>query len=75
MVPPEELNPSSRVMEHHQRSPEGNMLITNTMAREKTGIDVDATGSSGMAGLMELCAVGAVGPEEAVGVLFTGVKR
>ena len=27
-------NPSSRVMEHHQRSPDGNMLITNTMARE-----------------------------------------
>lgn len=34
VVPPEELNPSSRVMEHHQRSPDGNMLITNTMARE-----------------------------------------
>lgn len=34
VVPAEELNPSSRVMEHHQRSPEGNMLITNTMARE-----------------------------------------
>jgi beta-mannosidase len=33
-VPVEELNPSSRVMEHHQRSPDGNMLITNTMARE-----------------------------------------
>jgi beta-mannosidase len=34
VVPPHELNPSSRVMEHHQRSPDGNMLITNTMARE-----------------------------------------
>jgi beta-mannosidase len=34
VVPAEELNPSSRVMEHHQRSPDGNMLITNTMARE-----------------------------------------
>jgi beta-mannosidase len=34
VVPKKELNPSSRVMEHHQRSPEGNMLITNTMARE-----------------------------------------
>jgi beta-mannosidase len=34
VVPPEELNPSSRVMEHHQRAPDGNMLITNTMARE-----------------------------------------
>jgi len=34
VVPPGELNPSSRVMEHHQRSLDGNMLITNTMARE-----------------------------------------
>ena len=34
VVPKEEINPSSRVMEHHQRSPDGNMLITNTMARE-----------------------------------------
>jgi beta-mannosidase len=34
VVPKKQLNPSSRVMEHHQRSPEGNMLITNTMARE-----------------------------------------
>jgi len=34
VIPPAELNPSSRVMEHHQRSPDGNMLITNTMARE-----------------------------------------
>ena len=34
VVPAAELNPSSRVMEHHQRSNDGNMLITNTMARE-----------------------------------------
>ena len=34
VVPPAELNPTSRVMEHHQRSLDGNMLITNTMARE-----------------------------------------
>jgi beta-mannosidase len=34
VVPKGQLNPSSRVMEHHQRSPEGNMIITNTMARE-----------------------------------------
>ena len=34
VVPEGELNPSSRVMEHHQRSPDGNLLITNTMARE-----------------------------------------
>jgi beta-mannosidase len=34
VVPRAELNPSSRVMEHHQRSPEGNLLITSAMARE-----------------------------------------
>jgi beta-mannosidase len=34
VVPKDQRNPSSRVMEHHQRSHEGNMLITNTMARE-----------------------------------------
>jgi beta-mannosidase len=34
VIPKGQTNPSSRVMEHHQRSPEGNMLITNTMARE-----------------------------------------
>jgi beta-mannosidase len=33
-VPKDQMNPSSRVMEHHQRSTDGNMLITNTMARE-----------------------------------------
>ena len=30
----DQRNPSSRVMEHHQRSPDGNLLITHTMARE-----------------------------------------
>jgi beta-mannosidase len=34
VVPKEERNPSSWVMEHHQRSYNGNMLITNTIARE-----------------------------------------
>ena len=34
VTPASEMNPSSRVMEHHQRSPDGNMLITNTIARE-----------------------------------------
>ncbi len=33
-VPPHGLNPSSWHMEHHQRSGEGNALITNTIARE-----------------------------------------
>jgi beta-mannosidase len=34
VVPRGELNPSSRVMEHHQRSPEGNLLIAGAIARE-----------------------------------------
>jgi len=34
VMPADQLNASSRVMEHHQRSPDGNMLMTNTMARE-----------------------------------------
>lgn len=34
VVPDKEMNPSSWVMEHHQRSPQGNLLITNTLARE-----------------------------------------
>ncbi len=34
VVPSREMNPSSWVMEHHQRSPQGNLLITNTLARE-----------------------------------------
>ena len=34
VVPAQEMNPSSWVMEHHQRSPKGNLLITNTLARE-----------------------------------------
>ncbi|HUO57418.1 MAG TPA: glycoside hydrolase family 2 protein [bacterium] len=34
VVPKKEMNPSSWVMEHHQRSPKGNLLITNTLARE-----------------------------------------
>jgi beta-mannosidase len=34
VIPKGELNPSSRTMEHHQRSPDGNLILTNTMARE-----------------------------------------
>ncbi len=34
VVPPSEWNPSSWVMEHHQRSGRGNILITHTLARE-----------------------------------------
>ena len=39
------------------------------------GYAVDPTGSSGLAGLLELVARGDVGPDDRVGVLFTGVDR
>ncbi len=47
----------------------------NDLARSTTGIDVDHTGSAGLAGLLHLRRRGGVGPDEAVGVLFTGVRR
>ncbi|MDX2053605.1 MAG: hypothetical protein SFV15_14490 [Polyangiaceae bacterium] len=34
VVAKEHCNPTSRVMEHHQRAGDGNMLITNAIARE-----------------------------------------
>ena len=39
------------------------------------GYRVDPTGSSGLAGLLDLVADGSVGPDARVGVLFTGVER
>ena len=39
------------------------------------GFDVDATGTSGLAGLLDLVAKGVVRPDEKVAVLFTGVER
>ena len=44
----------------------------NSAARDATGIDVDHTGSSGLAGLM---ALKDVDPHERVAVLFTGIRR
>jgi threonine synthase len=54
---------------------EERLVEANALGRERTGIDVDPTGSSGLAGLMDLREAGGVGPREAVGVLFTGVRR
>ncbi len=54
---------------------EETLARANALAREATGIDVDHTGSAGLAGLLDLCAAGAVGPDERVAVLFTGVTR
>lgn len=39
------------------------------------GYAVDPTGSAGLAGLLDLVADGDVGPDDRVGVLFTGVDR
>jgi threonine synthase len=39
------------------------------------GYAVDPTGSAGLAGLLDLLAAGDVGPDDRVGVLFTGVDR
>jgi threonine synthase len=47
----------------------------NALARATTGIDVDHTGTAGLAGLLDLVRTGAVGPHETVAVLFTGAVR
>jgi threonine synthase len=47
----------------------------NSLAVESTGIDVDPTGSAGLAGLLALCAGGGVAADERVALLFTGVNR
>ncbi len=47
----------------------------NAIAAEATGIEVDATGSSGLAGLMALRERGVIGPGESALVLFTGARR
>ena len=47
----------------------------NLLAHESTEISVDPTGSSGLAGLLELRDQGVIGDDERVAVLFTGVDR
>ncbi len=54
---------------------EETLIEANELARSATGIDVDHTGSSGLAGLLDLHRRGEIRPEETVGVLFTGVRR
>ena len=51
------------------------LAAANALAREATGIDVDPTGSAGLAGLLALHAAGSLDPDERVAVLFTGVVR
>src|SRR5439155_84874 len=54
---------------------EATLRRANELARDGTGIDVDHTGSSGLAGVMALRAAGTIGDDERVAVLFTGVRR
>ena len=54
---------------------EDTLVQANAVAQETTGIDVDPTGSAGLAGLLALRAAGEVGDDERVAVLFTGVTR
>ncbi len=51
------------------------MARANLLAAAATGIDVDATGSAGLAGLLALRASGDVGEDERVALLFTGAAR
>jgi threonine synthase len=47
----------------------------NDLARSKTSVEVDPTGSAGLAGALELGRLGVLSSEDTVAVLFTGVSR
>lgn len=53
---------------------EEGLLDANRRGRE-LGVPVDATGSAGLAGMLELERRGAIGAGESLGVLFTGLTR
>jgi threonine synthase len=54
---------------------EATLREANRVGRTTTGLDVDHTGTAGLAGLLQLRRAGLVDPGEAVAVLFTGVRR
>jgi threonine synthase len=54
---------------------EDQLLDANRLARTATGIDVDVTGSAGLAGFLELARTGVIRPDEQAVVLFTGRRR
>jgi threonine synthase len=47
----------------------------NRLAVTHTGIDVNHTGSAGLAGAIELLRRGEIGPDNHVAVIFTGIRR
>ncbi len=54
---------------------EPTLEAANDLAREATGIDVDPTGSAGLAGLLQLARSGALRPDETVVICFSGITR
>ena len=54
---------------------EPTLVEANELGRDATGIDVDETGTSGFAGLLELTKRGVLAKTERCGVLFSGVRR
>lgn len=56
-------------------APEQTVAAAHALARAHTGVNVSATGSAGLAGLMALKQAGAVPDGDAVGLYFTGVER
>ena len=54
---------------------EDTLVEASRLAVARTGIPVDPTGSSGLAGLLEMRSSGQVGDHDRVAVLFTGLRR
>jgi threonine synthase len=54
---------------------EATLEAANTLGRASTGIDVDHTGSAGLAGLLLLARDGALDPDENVVICFSGITR
>jgi threonine synthase len=54
---------------------EDSLTRAHRLAVARTGIPVDPTGSSGLAGLLELRRTGQIGDHDRVAVLFTGLQR
>ena len=54
---------------------EATLETANALARDTTGIDVDHTGSAGLAGLLQLARSGELRPDENVVICFSGITR
>ena len=54
---------------------EDSLARASALAVARTGIPVDPTGSSGLAGLLDLRGSGQIGDRDRVAVLFTGLQR